>query len=238
MTFGVFMAKLSPFDSVHKQLGARFGEFDGWTLPADFGDTAVETEALRTHCAVVDLSSFGRLSLKGAGAAAFAGGLLEHGKMFDGQWKWATLGKAGMNLPCRMGRINGEVFVFTPPGTAEGATEALGHMAGEKGADVSVTNVTDKTAMLGLYGPGAIASVKDVLPFDISDLERGDIRRMSFFMISFTLMRGSWVTHGDGLELICPATAGPLAAGAIAKYRHKKHLTPAGMNSLMTAMTQ
>jgi len=136
-----------------------------------------------------------------------------------------------------MGRINGEIFIFTPPATAEGAVEALEKTARQKGADVSVTNLTDKTAMLGLYGPGAIASVKDVLPFDISDLESGDMKRMSFFMISFTLMRGSWL-NGDGLELICPATAGPLAAGAIAKYRHKKNLTPAGMNSLLSAMTQ
>lgn len=231
------MAKVSPFETVHKQLGARFGEFDGWTLPADFGDVQVETEALRSHCAVVDLSSFGRLSIKGSGAAAFASGLLDHGKVFDGQWKWATLAKAGMNLPCRMGRINGEVFVFTPPGTVEGAAEALERTAGGQGADVSVANLTDKTAMLGLYGPGAMDSVRDVLPFDLSDFESGDIRRMSFFMISFTLMRGSWLTQGDGLELICPATAGPLAAGVIAKYRHKKDLTPAGMNSLLAAMT-
>jgi aminomethyltransferase len=231
------MAKISPFDAVHKQLGARFGEFDGWTLPADFGDVQVEAEALRSHCAVVDLSSFGRLSLKGGGAAEFAGGLLEHGKVFDGQWKWATLAKAGINLPCRMARLNGEVFVFTPPGTSEGATEALDRKVRETGADVTVTNLTDKTAMLGLYGPAAIASVRDVLPFDISDLESGDIRRMSFFMIPFTLMRGSWL-RGEGLELICPSTAGPLAAGVIAKYRHKKHLTPAGMNSLLAAMTQ
>lgn len=231
------MAKVSPFDTVHKQLGARFGEFDGWTLPADFGDTAAEADALRSHCAIVDLSSFGRLSLKGSGAAHFASDLLDKGKVFDGQWKWATLAKAGMNLPCRMGRLNGEVFIYTPPGTAEGAAEALARTAGQIGAEVTVTNLTDKTAMLGLYGPQAIASVRDVLPFDISDLEDGDIRRMTFFMIPFTLMRGSWLS-GDGLELICPATAGPLAAGAVAKFRHKRHLTPAGMNSLLAAMTQ
>lgn len=142
-----------------------------------------------------------------------------------------------MNLPCRMGRLNGEVFIYTPPGTAEGAAEALARTAGQIGAEVTVTNLTDKTAMLGLYGPQAIASVRDVLPFDISDLEDGDIRRMTFFMIPFTLMRGSWLS-GDGLELICPATAGPLAAGAVAKFRHKRHLTPAGMNSLLAAMTQ
>ncbi len=153
------MAKTSPFDAVHRQLGARFGEFDGWTLPADFGDTAVEADALRGHCAVVDLSSFGRLSLKGGGAAAFAGSLLDKGKLFDGRWKWATLNAAGMHLPCRVGRLNGEAFVFTPPGTAEGAADAMEKVIDAQNADVSVTNLTDKTAMLGLYGPTAIDSV-------------------------------------------------------------------------------
>jgi glycine cleavage system aminomethyltransferase T len=161
--------------------------------------------------------------------------LLEKGRLFDQRWKWATLSQTGINLPCRLGRLNGEVFVFTPPGTAEGAAEALGRYAQSTGHNISVSDVTDKTAMLGLYGPSAVDSVKDVLPFDISDLEDGDMRQMTFFMISFTLMRGSWLS-GDGLELICSATAGPLAASVVAKYRHKRNLTPAGMNSLLSAM--
>jgi len=231
------MSKTSPFDAVHRQLGARFGEFDGWTLPADFGDVQAEAAALKSHCAVVDLSSFGRLSVKGSHIAAFVGELLEGGKVHDGRWKWATLAAGGMHLPCRVARLNGEAFIFTPPGADQAAAEAIQKQA-DKHTGIAVTNQTDSTAMLGLYGPAAVASVRDVLPFDISDFDEGDIRKMSFFMINFTLLRGSWVQHGDGLEIICPATAGPLAAGAIAKVRHKKNLTPAGMTSLQTAMTQ
>ena len=230
------MAKKSPFDAVHKQLGARFEEFEGWTLPADFGDVVVESDALKSHCAVVDLCSFGRLSVKGPEAAVFAGSLLDRGKMFDGRWAWSVLNSAAGTVPCRLGRLNGEILVFTPPGTAEGAADILRRLSRDSGYDVTVSDVTDKTAMLGLYGPASFDSVKNVLPFDISDLEEGDMRRMSFFMINFTLLRGSWLS-GDGLELMCPASAGPLAAGAIAKYRHKSNLTPAGMSSLMAAMT-
>ena len=231
------MAKISPFDAVHRQMGARFAEFDGWTLPADFGDVQAEADALQSHCAVVDLSSFGRLSIKGGPIAAFIGELLDGGKVHDGRWTWATLVKAGMHLPCRIARLNGEAIIFTPPGTDQAAADAIQKQA-DQHTGITVTNQTDKTAMLGLYGPAALASIRDVLPFDISDFEKGDIRKMSFFMINFTLLRGSWVNHGDGLEIICPATAGPLAAGAIAKVRHKKNLTPAGMNSLQTAMTR
>ncbi len=43
-------------------------EYAGWSLPADFGDLAAEADAIAGHCAVVDLCSFGRISVKGAGA--------------------------------------------------------------------------------------------------------------------------------------------------------------------------
>jgi hypothetical protein len=73
------------------------------------------------------------------------------------------------------------------------------------------------------------------LPFDIDHLDKGDVEKVSFMMMSFTLLRGSWLA-GEGMELICPAAAGPLAAGAVAKYRHKHNITPAGMESLQAAM--
>ncbi len=229
--------KNSPFDAVHRQLGARFGEFDGWTLPADFGDTAAEAAALKNHCAVVDLCSFGRLTVKSSDIGGVLANLFEGVKVFDGAWKWATLSAGPMHLPCRVGRLNGEALIFTPPGADDAAAAALAQQA-ETYPSTTVVNQTEKTAMLGLYGPNAVAAVRDVLPFDISDFEEGDMRRMTFFMINFTLLRGSWLTGGDGLEIICPASAGPLAAGAIAKVRHKKNLSPAGMTCLCAAMMQ
>ena len=58
---------------------------------------------------------------------------------------------------------------------------------------------------------------------------------MSFMMLSFTLLRGSWLA-ADGVEVICPAAAGSLVAGAVAKYRHKYNITPAGMDCLNDSM--
>jgi hypothetical protein len=53
--------------------------------------------------------------------------------------------------------------------------------------------------MLGLYGPKAFDSMRGVLPFDIDYLDRGDAARMSLMMLSFTLIRGSWLA-GEGLS--------------------------------------
>lgn len=227
------MLKSSPFESVHRQLDARFGEYAGWSLPADFGDPTAEADAITSHCAVVDLCSFGRIIVKGTGAADVLDRVFSEksGSYLDETWVWVK-GDVSGEVICRVVRMNGDLIVMTPPEKTENVYEAL-----ETASDgaVSVTDMTEKTAMLGLYGPNSFDSMRGVLPFDIDHLDVGDVDKMSFFMISFTLIRGSWA-GGDGLELICPVAAGPVAASAVSKYRHKHNLTPAGMDCLQAAM--
>ncbi len=226
--------KTSPFDPVHRQLDANFGEYAGWSLPADFGDPQVETEAIHSHCAVVDLCSFGRIYLKGDKTRDVLSNVFteKSGSFSADSWVWVRGAFAGADVLCRVVRINSDFIVLTPPEQTETVKKSL---ESASNGMVSVADMTEKTAMLGLYGPAAFESMRGVLPFDIDHLDVGDVDKMSFFMIPFTLMRGSW-TAGDGLELICPAQAGPVAAGAVAKYRQKHNITPAGMDCLMAAM--
>lgn len=230
------MLKTSPFDAVHRQLNARFSEYAGWSLPADFGDTQAESQAIGDHCAVVDLCSFGRLYVKGGKAKEVLTDIFteKSGSFAADSWVWAKGRFDGEDVLCRVVRINGDFIVLTAPDGIESVKKALALAAN---GTATVTDMTEKTAMLGLYGPSAFESMRGVLPFDIDHLDVGDAGKFSFFMISFTLMRGSWL-GADGLELICPAQAGPVAAGAVAKYRHKHNITPAGMDCLLGAMAK
>jgi aminomethyltransferase len=233
------MSKSSPFESVYRQLGARFKEYDGWLLPADFGDIEAERNALKDHCAAVDLSSFGRISLKTEQPNQIKETLSAvfelKSRSFDvDRWVWARTKNRGEILLCRIARTNGDCTILTPAGKAEILDEII---KTNSGRGVTTTDITEKTAMLGLYGPSAVKSVRGLLPFNLDDIEQGDAVKMSFFMMSFILMRGSWLGQ-DGLEMICPASAGPMTAGAVVKYRHKHHITPAGMECLLTAMEQ
>ena len=234
--FGDFMLKTSPFDSVHRQLDARFSEYAGWSLPADFGDPQVEAQAISEHCAVVDLCSFGRIYLKGDPTKEVLNGVFSEksGKFCADSWVWAKGSFDGEDILCRVVRINGDYIVLTPP---EKTLIVQKTLEAASNGSVSMADMTEKTAMLGLYGPSAFESMRGVLPFDIDHLDAGDVDKFSFFMIQFTLMRGSWLA-ADGLELICPAQAGPVAAGAVAKYRHKHNITPAGMDCLLEAMAK
>jgi aminomethyltransferase len=228
------MPKTSPFEGVHRQLGANFEEYDGWLLPADFGDKAAESRAMQEHCAVVDLSSFGRIMLKGSGLKEALEGCFadRKGSFFEDRWTWGSIETDQGQTLCRVARLNGDFMLLTPPGQTDAVQSVI---ETRLGGSASLTNITEKTAMLGLYGPSSFESMRGVLPFSIDELDSGDVSRMSFFMLSFTILRGSWL-GGEGLELICPASAGPLAAGAVAKYRHKHNITPAGMTCLRGAM--
>lgn len=59
----------------------------------------------------------------------------------------------------------------------------------------------------------------------------------SFFMISVTIIRGSWAGV-DGIELLCPVSAASLAAGAVAKYRDRENIVSAGADCLNAAMIE
>lgn len=232
--------KSSPFESVHEGMGAVFGEYDGWRLPVSFGDVDVENRALQKDCAVFDLCAFGRLVVKGKGAfelinAVFAS---DTAGLVDGKWIWSIIcdpdgGLVDRVRICRTGDI---YMILTSSSKRDKVCRLVDSYASENGiGGVDIDDVTEKTGMLGLYGPNAYESVKGILPIDISGVENGDVIKKSFFMIPLTMIRGSWL-GGDGVELICPVSAAALAAGAIAKYKDKANITPSGMECLADAM--
>ena len=228
------MAKSSPLEGVHKALGANFAEYDGWWLPSDYGDGPAEAEALAEGCAAFDLSSFGKITIKGAGSEALMNKLLAGGseKCCEGKWVWAGLREGGDML--RVARLGAGFTVFTLPAQAETVLRLAQGSAEEANlGDVKIADITNKSAMLGVYGPQAAQIADSILPFDIAGV--GNIMKVTFFMISATIIRGSW-TGADGIELLGPASVAQMAAGVVAKYRDRANITPAGMDCLQKAI--
>jgi aminomethyltransferase len=225
------MAKSSPFEALHLQLGATMKDYDGWRLPSGYGSIEAERQALKSHCAAFDLSGFGRVSVKGSDAAK----LLEKMGFTDlpfrasQTWKWVKSG----SQQCRIAALQSEYVVFSTPGSD--CSSNIRHAADKNNLDVQIIDLSEKTSLLGLYGPQAFTSMSRLLPFEIDELEPGAAMPMSFFMINFVLLRGSWL-DGEGLELMGPVSTAGLVGGAITKYHKKYNITPAGMDCLLSAM--
>lgn len=234
------MYKSSPFEAVHRVLGANFAEYDGWLLPADYGDRSAEARALKEGCAVFDLSSFGKITIKGAHSEALMDKLLVGGteKCCDGKWIWAAFGaeQADVGGMLRVGKLGEEYSLFILPGQRETVLTLAGASAEEAGlGDIKIADITEKKAMLGVYGPEAVRIADSILPFDVAGIGAGGVGKIALFMISATIIRGSWF-GADGVELLCPVSVAALAAGVVAKYHERANITPAGMDCLEVAI--
>ena len=232
------MGKSSPFELIHERIGANFGEYDGWRLPRDYGDPAGERRALQQHCAVFDLSSFGRIRIKGEESSALIDKLMAGQRCRPklGEWTHAEMSDAEeLVRVVRIGKTKAGYIVFTLPEKRMRTLSLVRRAVEQESSGVEIVDLTEKTGMLGIYGPESIKAVTNILPFDIADMAQGEILSLSLFMISVTIVRGSW-TGDDGLELLCPAGVAPLAADALTKYQKSYDITPAGMDCLRTAI--
>lgn len=224
------MVKSSPFEAVHEQLGARFGEFDGWRLPEHYGDVALEHLALREGCAAFDLSSFGRFQVRGADAGALLGAC------FGPQADITEPGRGVFVDSVRIYRTDKDFLVYCHPGRRGDLAERFAAHAAVL-ADVNVEDITEKTAMMGIYGPRSVEAIGKILPFNVGDLEPGGVRNLNLFMMRIVLLRGSWLGV-DGMEMMCPVGAASMAAGALAKYHRRENIVPGGMRCFEAVRTE
>lgn len=206
-------------------------DYGGWRLPSGYGSIEAERQALKSHCAAFDLSGFGRVSVKGPDAAKLLGqmGFSDLPFRASQEWKWVNNGSQRY----RIAALQSEYVVFSMPGVE--FISKIRNLAEKSNLDVQIADLSEKTALLGLYGPQAFTSMSNLLPFEIDEMEPGAAMPMSFFMINFILLRGSWL-DGEGLELMGPVSTAGLIGGAITKYHKKYNITPAGMECLLSAM--
>ena len=61
----------SPLHEKHQGLGAKFGEFGGWSMPLEYTGVVKEHTAVRQAVGVFDVSHLGKVMISGPGAAAF-----------------------------------------------------------------------------------------------------------------------------------------------------------------------
>jgi len=232
----------TPFDGLHKNLGANFDNYCGFSLPADYGNPAAESAALYQHCCAFDLSAFARIAVSGSDAPALIHSLFvsRTDNLESGSWTWAIAPDTCGSLLdiVRLCKIKASYLILASPRSRKKLLEIIKSITDQNGlSDLKIIDNTEKTGMLALYGPAAVNAFRNIVPIDIEELELGNCLSISLFMMPITVVRGSFLSL-DGIELIAPAAACKLAASAIEKYHKKENITPAGMECLEAALTE
>lgn len=200
--------KKTPLFDEYAKHGARVIDFGGWALPVQFSGILAEHKAVRTHAGLFDVSHMGEVLVEGSGAGHYLNRLLTNDVSVPQE------GSAQYTAMCyEDGGTVDDLLVYKK---AEGSfllvinaaniDKDMDWMQQHIAEDVTITNVSDKTALLALQGPAAEALLQPLTDTELSAIrpfcfvESASIGGVEGVMLSRTGYTGE-----DGFELYVPA---------------------------------
>ena len=188
----------------HEAAGAVMGQEGGWTVPMSYAGAIAEAEAVRRRAGVMDVSSIGRLRIRGDGALT----LLERvctadvaRQEDDSAILTCLCNDAGGILDVGyLVRLESFWVLTTSPGNRE---KVLTHLRAQ---DVAGVRIDDQTAMVGqlcVAGPAGAEILDAVLPVPVGGLAAGQAKMSSMFVAKYIATATGWVDEWS-LEVMLP----------------------------------
>ena len=198
-------AIMSPLHERHLALGAKFGDFGGWSMPLEYaaGGVVAEHTAVRERVGVFDVSHLGKATVTGAGAAAYLDSVLTNAldRIGAGQAQYSLLcDDSGGVIDDLIVYLTSDDDVFVIPNAAN-TTEVVTVLATGAPGDVTVTNRHRDFAILAVQGPSSAALLDALgLPtgMDYMAFERAELSGASI-----TVCRTGY-SGERGFELVVP----------------------------------
>jgi aminomethyltransferase len=148
----------SPLHDRHVALGAKMGEFGGWTMPLEYagGGVIAEHTAVRERVGVFDVSHLGKASVRGSGAAAFIDATLTNAlsRIAPGGAEYTLCcdDATGGVVDDLIVYLRSDDDVFLVPNAANTA-EVVRRLSAAAPAGVDVANLHRDFAVLAVQGP-------------------------------------------------------------------------------------
>ncbi len=174
--------KRSPMDRIHRDLGAVMVEAGPWQRAHSYGSPNEECLAVRRQVGMIDVSTLGKLDVRGSGAGA----LLD--RVYTHRFSNLRVGRIRYGLLCSddgtimddgtVSRLaDDHYFVTTTTGNVDLVEEWLKWWSIGQDVSVHVNNVTSDYAAVNVAGPYARQTLSKLTKVDLSP---GAFRYMRF----------------------------------------------------------
>jgi sarcosine oxidase, subunit alpha len=158
----------------HKDLGAKIMWTGEWRRPHSYGDPQAEAQAVHRSLGVIDVSTLGKLLVRGPDAAEFLERIYPNrfGDMKEGRIRYAVLGTdAGRIMDDgTVARLSEDEYYVTTTSTgAEGVIEWLEWWNAVWHLDVEIVNLTGAIAAVNVAGPNSRRLMEGLIDLDVSN---------------------------------------------------------------------
>lgn len=227
----------SPLHSRHVELGARFGEFGGWSMPLQYAGVVAEHKAVRAAVGIFDVSHLGKARVTGAGAVDFLNRCLTNDltRIAAGQAQYTLLCAAngGVVDDLIAYRVDDDE-VFLIPNAANTAT-VVALLRGDAPPGITVANEHEDFAVLAVQGTRSDETLAAMgLPVGHDYMH---FVRATWDGVVLTVCRTGY-TGERGYELVVPSADAGRLWDAVMAAGSAQGIVPAGLGARDTLRTE
>lgn len=226
------------FDTVQREAGATWTDWEGWAWAADFGDPVAEHQATRTACNMWDESPLRKWILRGPDAVALADAL------FTNDMAALEIGQVRYGALCdEQGKMvmDGTVFKLADDHcmsitSYDSDLDWFKQVASDRGLDVQVEDRTAEMPHLQVQGPKS----REVLGPIIQGTDINTLRYFRFIPEGVTVGGVPvWLSRtgysGElGFELYCSVDDAPNLWNAVLEAGRPHGCRPIGLSAIET----
>lgn len=196
--------KNTPFTAMHLALGAKMAEFAGYNMPISYSGINEEHHTVRNNAGVFDVSHMGEFILRGDNALD----LIQRTTSNDASK--LTNGKAQYScLPNKDGGIVDDLLVYCIEQNktyllvvnASNIDKDWNWISSFNTQNVEMENISERTALLAVQGPKAVAYMQELTDMDITNLAYYTFARGTFAGVENVIVSATGYTGSGGVEI-------------------------------------
>ena len=228
-------AKRSSIHARHRALGATVKWAGDWRRAYDYGDPAGEALAVNRAAGLIDVSTLGKLLVRGADAGAFLDRLYPNrfSDLKTGRIRYGVISSDAGRIvdDGTICRLDDETYYVTTTSSGAGAVEEwFGWWLADWKMDVRLTDLTQGMAAVNLAGPRAREIMSAVCDIDCSadTFKYLDGKLGTVAGVKALVLRIGFVGE-VGYEIHCPAAFGEPVWDALMEAGEPHGLKPFGL---------
>ncbi|MCM3724575.1 glycine cleavage system aminomethyltransferase GcvT [Neobacillus cucumis] len=226
--------KRTPLFAVYKQYGGKTVDFGGWELPVQFSSIKEEHEAVRTKAGLFDVSHMGEVEVKGKDSLQFLQKMMTNdiSKIKNGDAQYTAMcyengGTVDDLLVYKMEDYH-YLLVVNASNIEKDFKWLLDHVEG----DVSLDNLSEKTAQLAIQGPLAEKVLQKLAGETVlSQIGFFKFQQKVILNGKKALVSRTGYTGEDGFEVYCDAADAVDLWKAILEAGTEEGILPCGLGA-------